>query len=99
MPLFMEYNIVQMSTAASYGGTDPSSPIFNDSAAQIRLNLSDGVGYVDFKGIGRLRLIGIDLRLQETPQEKVCTFALTNTHFDNKVLSFGRAAQSCNLPW
>ena len=67
----MEYDIVQMSAAASHGGTDPSGPIFNDSAAWIRLNLSDGIGYVDFKGIGRLRLIGIDLRLQETPQEKV----------------------------
>ncbi len=27
------------------------------------------------------------------------TFALMNTHFDNKVLSFERAVQSCNLPW
>ena len=40
MPLFLEYNIVQMSAAASYGGTDLSDPIFNDSVAQIRLNLS-----------------------------------------------------------
>ena len=30
----MEYNIVQMSAAASYSGTDPSGPIFNDSAAE-----------------------------------------------------------------
>ena len=59
----MEYNIVQKSTAASYGGTDPSVPIFNDSAAQILLNLSKSLGYVDFKGIGRLWLIDIDLRL------------------------------------
>ena len=63
MPLCIEYNIVQMSAADSYGGTDPSGPIFNDSTAQIRLNLSNNLGYVDFKGIGRLRLIGIDLRL------------------------------------
>ena len=63
MPLCMEYYIVQMSAAASYGGTDPSGSIFNDSAAQIRLNLSNSLGYRYFKGIGRLRLIGIDLRL------------------------------------
>ena len=67
----MEYNIVEMSAAVSYGGADPSGPIFNDSAAQIRLNLSNSLGYVDFKGIGRLRLIGIDLRFWKTPQEKV----------------------------
>ena len=71
MPLCIEYDIVHMSSAASHGGMDPSGPVFNDSAAQIWLNLSDGIGYVDFKGIGRLRLIGIDLQLQETPQEKV----------------------------
>ena len=30
------YDIMyQMSAAPSYGGTDPSGPIFNDSAAQI----------------------------------------------------------------
>ena len=56
MPLCMEYNIVQIFAATSYGGTDPSDSIFNDSAAQIRLNLS-------IKGIGQLWLIGIDLRL------------------------------------
>ena len=71
MSLCMEYDIVQMSAAASHGGTDPSGPIFNDSAAQIRLNLSNGIGYVDLKGIGQLQVIGIDMRLQETPQEKV----------------------------
>lgn len=27
------------------------------------------------------------------------TFALTNIHFDNKVLAFGCAGQSCNLSW
>lgn len=48
----------------------PSGRVFNDPAAQIRQNLSDGVGY-DFKSIDRLLLIGIDLRLQVTPQEKV----------------------------
>ena len=53
----MEYNIVQMFAAASYGGTDPSGPIFNDSAAQIRLNLSNSLGYVDFKGIGDCGLL------------------------------------------
>lgn len=37
MPLCTEYYIVQMSTAASHGGTDPSDPIFNDNAALIRL--------------------------------------------------------------
>ena len=42
---------------------DPSGPIFNDSAAQIRLNLNHNLGYVDFEAISRLRLIGIDLRL------------------------------------
>ena len=52
MPLSMEYYIVQMSAAASYGGTDPSGLIFNESATQIRLNLSNKLGYVDFKGIG-----------------------------------------------
>lgn len=71
MATCMEYNIVQMSAAASYGSTDPHCPIFNYFATQIRLNLSDGLGYVDFKGIGHLQLTGIDVRLQETPQEKV----------------------------
>ena len=33
MPLCMEYDIAQMSATASHGGTDPSGPIFNDSAA------------------------------------------------------------------
>ena len=41
MPLCMEYNIVQMFAAASYGGTDPIGRIFNDSAAQIRLKLRE----------------------------------------------------------
>ena len=52
-----------MSAAASHGGTDPSGPIFNDSAAKIRLNLEDSQSYIHSKGIDRLRLIGIDLRL------------------------------------
>ena len=60
-PMYATYNIVKMSAAASYGGTDPSGPIFNDSAAQIWLNLSNSLGYFDFNGIGRLWLIGIDL--------------------------------------
>ena len=51
----MEYNIIQMSVAASYDGTDPSGPIFNDSAAQIRLNLSNSLSYVEFKDIGRMQ--------------------------------------------
>lgn len=67
----MEYNIVKMSAADSHGGTDPSDPICNDSLAYKRLNLGDGVGYVDDKGIGRLRHIGIDLRFKETPEEKL----------------------------
>lgn len=32
MPLYMEYNIIQMSAAASRGGTGPSDPIFNNFA-------------------------------------------------------------------
>ena len=44
MSLCMEYNIVQLSVVASYGGTDPSGSIFNDSTAQIRLNLSNSLG-------------------------------------------------------
>ena len=63
MPSCIEYNIVEMSAAASYGGTDSSGPIFNNSAAQIWVNLSNSLDYVDFKDIGQLRLIGIDLRL------------------------------------
>ena len=59
VPLCTEYNIVQMFAAVSYVGTDTSGPIFNDSAAQIRLNLNNSLGYVDFKNIGRLRLIAI----------------------------------------
>ena len=63
MPLYKEYDIVQMLGAASHGGTDSKGPIFNDSAAKIWLNLSNGLGYVDFECINLLRLIGIDLRL------------------------------------
>ena len=63
MPLCMEYDIVQMSAEDLRGGTDSKGPIFNVSAAKIRLNLRNGLGYVDFEGINRLRLIGIDLRL------------------------------------
>ena len=63
MPLCMEYDIVQMSAAASHDGTDSKSPIFNDSAVKIRLNLSNGLGYVDFEGINQFRLSGINLRL------------------------------------
>ena len=69
MPLCMEYYIVQMSAAASHSGTDPSAPNFNGSAAKILLNLSDGIGYVNFKGIGRLWLIGIDLDFRK-PHKK-----------------------------
>ena len=36
---------------------------FSMTAAQIRLNLNNSLGYFDFKGIDRLQLIGIDLRL------------------------------------
>ena len=43
MPLCLEYQIVQMSAGASHGGTDPRGPIFNDSVAQVPLNLSDGL--------------------------------------------------------
>ena len=71
MPLCIEYDIVQMSAAASHGGTDSRGTIFNDSAAKIRLTLSNGLSYVDFEGISRLGLIGIDLRFMKTPQEKV----------------------------
>jgi len=60
-----------MSTVASYGGLNPSGPIFNDFAAYVWLNLSDGLDNVDFKVICRLWFIGTDLQLQETPQEKV----------------------------
>ena len=35
MPLGMEYNVIQMSTAASHGGTDQSGPIVNNFAASI----------------------------------------------------------------
>ena len=71
MTLGVEYEIVQMSSAASLGGADPWGPIFGDSDAQIWLNLSDGMVNVDFEGIGRLRLIDVNLGLEETPQEKV----------------------------
>ena len=40
MPLWMEYDIVQMSAAASYGGTNPRGPIFNElSPCQISTKL------------------------------------------------------------
>ena len=51
MSLFMKYDIVQMSAPASHVGTDPSSPIFNDSAAKIQLNLKDSQSYIHFKGM------------------------------------------------
>lgn len=51
MSLCMEYTIVQMSTAAFQGGTVSNGPIFNDSDTWIRLNLSDGIGFVDQKKI------------------------------------------------
>jgi hypothetical protein len=50
-----------MSDSASRDGTNPNGAIFNDSAATIRVNLSDGIDLVDFKGIDRLRLIDRDL--------------------------------------
>jgi hypothetical protein len=71
MPLCMEYTIIQMPAATSHGGADLSGTIFNGFAAKIWLNLSNGIGYIDCKGIGRCRLIGIGQRIQETPQEKV----------------------------
>ena len=37
IPLCMEHNIVQMSVAASYGDTNSSGSIFNDSALMIAL--------------------------------------------------------------
>ena len=67
----MEYDIIQMTAMASVGGAHTKGPIFDDSGAQIGLYLIDGVAYVDFEGIGGLRLVGIDLRLKKTPQEKV----------------------------
>ena len=45
--------------------------IFDVSGAQIGVYLIVGVELVDFEGIGGLRLVGIDLRLKKTPQEKV----------------------------
>ena len=33
MPLCMDYDIFQMSAAASHSGMDPNGPIFNNSAA------------------------------------------------------------------
>lgn len=71
MPLCIYYNIIQTSAAASHSGVDSSDLIFYDSAAKIGLNSRDGLDYVDFKGISRLRLIYVDLRLQEAPQGKV----------------------------
>lgn len=40
--------------------------VLNNFVTQIRLNLSNGLGYFNLKGIGRLRFIDIDLRVQET---------------------------------
>ena len=67
----MEYDIVQMSAAASLGGMYARGPIFHDSGAQIGLNLIDALDNVGFKGSGGLRLIRIDPLHKETPQEKV----------------------------
>lgn len=71
VPLCMEYDIVQMSAAASYGGTDLRDLLFNDSNAQIRLNMNDSLDYIHFEGIGRLGLIAKDLRLQKAPQKSL----------------------------
>ena len=46
-----------MSAAALNGATDSRGPIFNDSAAKIRQNLSNGRGYLDFEGCGLLAYI------------------------------------------
>lgn len=63
----MEKSLIEI---FSHGGTDTRGPIFIYSAAWMRLNLNDDVGYVDLKGIGRLQLMDIDQRLLETSQEK-----------------------------
>ena len=70
-PLCMKYDIIKMTATASVGGAHTKGPIFHDSGAQIGLYLIDGVADVDFKNIGGLRLVGIDLRLKKTSQEKV----------------------------
>lgn len=71
MSLFMEYDIAQMAAANSLGGTYTRDPFFDDSGAQIGLNLFDALNNVGFKGIDGLWLICIYLRLKTTPQEKV----------------------------
>lgn len=68
--LCLEFGIAQMFAGISYGGRDSSGRMFNNPAAQTLLNLSNGRRYVDFNVIGQLRLSGIDMRLQGTPQEK-----------------------------
>lgn len=55
-PMSVEYNIGQISASASRSSMNPSSPLFN-FGARIRLNLSDGLSYIDFKGVGWFRLI------------------------------------------
>lgn len=49
MPLCIEYSIAQMSAEVFHGRTGPIGLIFIDSTAYIRLNFSDGIGYVDFE--------------------------------------------------
>ena len=71
MPLCVEYNIVQMSVTASLGGVHSKCSTFHDSGAQIRLNLTDGMGYVGFEDRRGLWIIPTQLRLNKTPQEKV----------------------------
>ena len=60
-----------ISATASMGGAHPKCPISHYSRAQIRLNLTDGMGYVGFEDRCGLWLIPTKLRLNKTPQEKI----------------------------
>ena len=73
MALSMEYNVTQMSAAASLGDTYSGGPIFD---VMTFLHKSGwicwmGVCYVDFESINCLWFIRINLRFKIAPKEEI----------------------------
>ena len=66
----MEYNIVQMTTAATLKSAHTGPLFFNHLSAQNKLNFLNAFCYIDFKGIDCFRFILIDL-LFKIPLKKV----------------------------
>ena len=67
IPLGMEYNIIQMTTTASFHSMDSLDLIFDDSLAQIRLYFSDYTFNVVLQTINCLWFVGIAQSLHITP--------------------------------